>query len=327
MTLDFPKSLRIGLLGFGTVGKGIFDIIESQKDYWVEELGYLVEVVAIAVKTPSKHTTISHLLVPIEKFLEKTMIDLIIEAIGGNFVIDILLQAMKQGIDVITANKEVISNNFDILNAAASRYNIKLMYEACVGSSIPIIKILQEQQLIQEITYVSGILNGTCNYILSQIENNQDFENALKKAQKLGFAEFDPSNDIDGVDSAFKLTILASICSKKQIDLKDVEIKGIREITTTDINEAKMNYKRIKLVATYNPSKKIPLSVGPMLIDPNHPFYNIENEENAIIVSGNYSGDLILKGKGAGRYPAASAISQDLTNYIKSELIARKLHL
>ncbi len=327
VVLNTIKSLKVGLLGFGTVGKGIFDIIENKKDVWRNEFGYEITIVAIVVEDPSKHESISHLLVPLGKFLDVVSVDLIIEAIGGNIVLEILLEALRNGIDVITANKEVISSNFDRLRLTAKNYDAKLMYEACVGSSIPIIKTLQEQILVQDIESISGILNGTCNFILNKMEQNLSFEKALKIAQEHGYAEVDPSIDVDGIDSAYKLSILASICRQTQTNLEEVEIKGIREISTTEITEAKSNNFRIKLVATYNPTFSPPLSVKPQKIDSTHPFYNVEGEENVIIISGSYTGDITLKGKGAGRYPAASAISFDLLNYIRSETLVGYEHV
>ena len=318
--------VNIALLGFGVIGSGVADIISQNYELIKKHINDDINIKYIVdLRDFSGHKLEHKFIKDFKIVLGDPEISVVIEMIGGSHpAYDFSLAALNAGKNVITSNKEVVVNFGHELIAAAVQNNVRYMYEASVGGGIPIIRPLSNSLLGNEITEITGILNGTSNYILTQMErNNKSMEDALAEAQQKGFAEANPSADIDGIDTCRKICILAGLAFGKLIPQSVVmaNVKGIREITTDDMKKAQADNKVIRLLgrAVKLDSGKINISVAPYAVGKDNPLANINDVYNGILVKGNACGDIMFYGQGAGSMPTASAVLSDLIDIIKNK--------
>ncbi|MHC1722995.1 MAG: homoserine dehydrogenase [Aminipila sp.] len=321
------KTVKIGLLGLGNIGTGTYKTLEMNKVQITKATGLNLEISRILEKDTTRERDIT---VSQEQFTQDPdeifkdpEIDIVIELLGGiEPATTFMLEAMKNKKSVVTANKAAVAANFQKLTDVAKANGVEFRYEASVGGGIPIINALTTVLQANDFVEVQGIVNGTTNYILTQMtEFGLKYEDVLKKAQELGFAEADPTADVEGIDVANKLSILISIMFNTYIDPKDIPTKGISSITQKDIEAAKAENGKIKLIAyAHKEGDNIDYSVKPMLLNNSHPLASVSNEFNAVYVTGNAVGELMFYGKGAGPLPTGSAVMGDVLE------IAKKLY-
>ena len=319
------KQIQIGLLGCGTVGTGVAKLLIENKDLLTARVGAdlnLKWVADIDIETdrgiqlpPGVLTTDA------QKVLNDPEIDMVIEMIGGEGIAkDLMLQAINNGKHIVTANKALLAAHGNELFAAAARKGVDLAFEASVGGCMPTIKSMRESLVGNHIKSMSGILNGTCNYILSKIEDEGiSFEDALAEAQRQGYAEADPTLDVGGFDTAHKIAILAALAFGMEINLKEVYIEGISRITPLDIEFAVQFGYRIKLLAISKiQDGKVEARVHPTMIPLKNLLTSISGTVNAITMSGDAVGDILLYGRGAGMMPTASAVVSDIVDIARN---------
>ena len=313
------KSLKVGMLGCGVVGLQIARLLISNRSDLSSRAGADLELVKIAVRDSKlkREGVPSSLFTSDSKsVVTDPTIDLIIEVIGGiEPAKELILSAISNGKSVITANKALLAKHGAELYAAADKANVDLYYEAAVAGAIPILRPLRESLVGDHVLKVMGIVNGTTNYILTKMdENGAAFSDALNQAQQLGFAEADPSSDIEGVDAAAKAAILASLAFHSRVTDADVYREGITKITATDVKVAKNMDMVIKLlaIAELTTDEKISVRVHPALITRDHPLASVRDSFNAVFVEAKSAGQMMFYGRGAGGEPTASAVLGDL---------------
>ena len=313
------KTLKVGMLGAGVVGSQIARLLIANKSDLASRAGANLELVSIAVKdTKLKRDGISAALLTndAKSIVNDPQIDLVIEVIGGiDPAKELILTALKNGKSVVTANKALLAKHGAELYAAADKANVDLYYEAAVAGAIPILRPLRESLVGDHVIRVMGIVNGTTNYILTKMdENGAAFADALKEAQALGFAESDPSADIEGFDAAAKAAILAGLAFHSRVTDNDVYREGISKITAADVKVAKAMEMVIKLlaIAELTPEGAVSVRVHPALISRSHPLASVRESFNAVFVEAQSAGQMMFYGKGAGGEPTASAILGDL---------------
>ncbi|MBW2570762.1 MAG: homoserine dehydrogenase [Deltaproteobacteria bacterium] len=318
------KEINIGLLGCGTVGTGTAKILIESKDLIISRVGAALNLKRIADININRDRGIKFnkgvLTTDALGVVDDPEIDIIIELIGGEGIAkDLILRAINNGKHVVTANKALLASHGNVIFKAADEKGVDLAFEASVGGCIPIIKTLRETLVGNRINSMIGILNGTCNYILSKItDDKSSFENALSEAQANGFAEADPTLDVEGIDTAHKLSILSSLAYGMEINLNDM---GISEITPLDIEFAGQFGYRIKLLAiSKNRGNKVETRVHPTMIPFGNLLSNVNGALNAIAVSGDAVGDIMLYGHGAGMMPTASAVVSDTVDLARNLL-------
>jgi homoserine dehydrogenase len=313
------KTLKVGMLGCGVVGSQIARLLISNKSDLSTRAGANLELVKIAVKdTKVKRDGIPAGLFTSDAkaLVSNPSIELIIEVIGGiEPARELVLSAIAHGKSVVTANKALLAKHGAELYAAADNANVDLYYEAAVAGAIPIIRPLRESLVGDHVLKVMGIVNGTTNYILTKMdENGAAFSDALKQAQQLGFAESDPTADVEGIDAAAKAAILASLAFHSRVTDADVYREGITKITSTDVKVAKAIDMVIKLLAIAELTKdgSISVRVHPTLISREHPLASVRDSFNAVFVESQSAGQMMFYGRGAGGEPTASAVLGDL---------------
>ncbi|MCL2145193.1 MAG: homoserine dehydrogenase [Endomicrobia bacterium] len=309
------KCINVGLIGYGTVGKGVVKILEENKKIALRKVGKPIKVKSICDLYPIDRTELY--VKNFRNIIKDPEIDVVIELIGGyEPARTIIIESLKAGKNVITANKAVLAKYWDQIFTTAQECQKSIYYEAAVGGVIPVVQGLSEGLASEEILEIKGILNGTTNFILSEMtKKGVAYEEALKGAQNAGFAEADPSFDVKGVDTANKLAILASLAWGGWIKVKDISVKGIADLDIDDVLIAKNFGYDIKLIGSAEKAKDgIDLSVQPCLVNHHHAFATVENEYNAVMITGKDSGDVLFYGKGAGQGPAASAVVSDIIN-------------
>ena len=298
--------MKIAILGYGTIGKGVFEIAQNNP--------YL-EVVKI-LERPEKFDKqyIDLFTNDIDEIVKNAEIELVVEVLGGyNFAVECIRKSLINKKHVVTANKEVIAKDIDDLLAIANNNKVKLAYEASVGGGIPIIKNLKETKVVSKISKITGILNGTTNYILTKMTEGASFEEALLDAQKKGFAEADPTADLEGYDMMRKIAILSDLAWDTYIDIDQIIHEGIKGITLDMVQKAKDNNQVIKFVSESKLiENKIYIEVKPKYFSDKHFFASVNNEFNAVILETNPNDTLIFIGKGAGSLPTASAVVADI---------------
>lgn len=315
------KELNIALLGLGTVGSGVVKIIEENRQQIKDTINKDIVIKHILVRDKSKKRPLNisqyHLTEDINDILNDNSIDIVVEVMGGiEPTVDWLRTALKNKKHVITANKDLLAIHLKLLEDLAEENGVALKFEASVAGGIPIVNAINNGLNANNISKFMGIFNGTSNFILSKMTHEQTtFKDALEEAQRLGFAEADPTDDVEGVDAARKVVITSYLSFNQVIKLNDVKWVGISDITLADINAANsLNYK-IKLIGkgTYE-NGYVNASVEPTLIHKNHQLAAVENEYNAIYVIGDAVGDTMFYGKGAGSLATGSAVVSDLLN-------------
>ncbi|HEX7775995.1 MAG TPA: homoserine dehydrogenase [Parvibaculum sp.] len=316
------KPLRIGVAGLGTVGVGVVKILAERREFLAAASGRAVELAAVSARDRKKDRGIDVSKVRWETDARALAaaddIDVVVELIGGaeGIARELVETALSNGKHVVTANKALIARHGLALARVAEQRGVALNYEAAVAGGIPIVKALREGLAANEITSVVGILNGTCNYILTEMETTgRDFGDVLKDAQALGYAEADPSFDVGGIDAAHKLAILASLAFGREIDFESVHIEGIERVTATDIKFAREFGYKIKLLAIATKTEAgIEQRVHPALVPDGSPLAAVSGVFNAVAVRGDRVGLLVLEGRGAGEGPTASAVLSDLVD-------------
>ena len=312
------KEIKVALLGAGTVGGGVYKLVERRAAEMPDKVGAELKITKVLVKNlqkkregiPSEVLTDDW-----EGIIHDPEISIVIELMGGvEPARTYILQALEAGKNVVTANKDLLAEHGQELMEAAERNHRDLCFEAAVGGGIPIIRPLKECLAGNEITEVMGIVNGTTNYILTKMtQEGWDFDDALKEAQRLGFAEADPTADVEGLDAGRKMAILASIAFHSRVTFKDVDVKGITKITAKDIQYAKEFGYTLKLLGVArNEEGKMEVGVSPMMIPSTHPLANVNDSFNAVFVHGDAVDDAMFQGRGAGEFPTASAVVGDL---------------
>ena len=317
--------IKLGLLGLGTVGQGVYEIIHAHKsDYFKEGT---VSVKKVLVRNLSRKRDIdTHETTLTDQFndiLADDEITTIISVMGGyQPEYTYIKQALTHGKHVVTANKAVIATHIDELLHLAEEHNVSLLFEASVGGGIPIINSLTEMIKINTIDKILGILNGTTNFILSKMASEQaDFSQILKQAQKQGFAEADPTADIEGYDVLRKIIILASMAFKTVIPEENVHLRGISNVTLDDIKMAEYYGYHIKYMGKAELTDEgYTLSVTPVLIYKNSVISNVNEEYNIVLVNGNIIGELCFMGKGAGKDATANAVVSDLLKILHDDV-------
>jgi homoserine dehydrogenase len=321
------KEISIGLLGLGTVGSGVVKLLRKNEDLLFSRVGVplvLKKAADIDVsRAKALDLTDDIFTRNATEVVNDPAIDIVLELIGGQSVAkELILRAIKNGKHVVSANKALLANQGRSLFKAANDSGIDLAFEPSVGGCMPIIKLIRESLVANRINRISGILNGTCNYILSKItEENISFEAALAQAQANGFAEADPTMDIEGFDTAHKLAILNSLAYGMTINFQDIYIEGISKITPADIRFADQFGYRIKLLAI---SKKkedaVEARVHPTMIPIQNILSSVKGSLNAVTVTGDAVGDILLSGHGAGMIPTASAVISDIVDIARNLL-------
>jgi len=312
-------SIKIGLLGLGTVGRGVYEIINNEKGNLFKHNNGTAQIVKILVNDTAKNRgdnlDYSLLTSNPDDILLNNEIELVVAVMGGEEPeYSYVLKALNNKKHVVTANKQIISEHMDVLLNAAKANNVSLLFEASVGGGIPIIETMLQLLKINKINRITGILNGTTNFILSQMSQNRtSFDEALKTAQALGFAEADPTADVMGFDVSRKLSILSSLAFNSIIKDEDIYKRGITKIDACDIEMINNNGYVIKYVAqALLKDGKYCLCVEPALIKAGSELASVNNEFNVIILDGNIIGELKISGKGAGRNPTANAVVGDI---------------
>ena len=323
--------LRIALAGLGTVGTGVIRLVEENRDLIARRAGRLIEIVAVTARDRTKNRGVDfsayRWVDDMGELATASDVDVVVELVGGSDgpALTLARETLNHGRALVTANKAMIAHHGAELGALADSKNAPLKFEAAVAGGIPVIQGLRDGAAANRIDRVYGILNGTCNFILSAMERDgRDFAEVLADAQAKGYAEADPSFDIDGVDAAHKLSILASLSFGSKIDFAGVEVRGIRKILAADIAQAQALGYRIRLIGFAeidgeNGSAQIFQRVHPCLVPLNHPLANVTGATNAVVAEGNYSGRLLFQGAGAGDRPTASAVVADLVDIARKE--------
>lgn len=325
MAISAPaRTIRIGFLGFGTVGTGAYRMLQDNADAITRKIGFPVEIAKIGIRDAAKPRMLpsDQFTTDLNSIVDDPTIDVILELMGGVEPAGRLVQrAISNGKHVVTANKELIAKEGADLMKLAYEKGLDLHYEAAVGGGIPLIQPLKHQLAGNDVLKLMGILNGTTNYILTRMtEEGANFDDVLRDAQEKGYAESDPSADVDGFDSSYKIAILASIAFGKQVPIESVYREGIRHITKTDMHYAEILGYRIKLLGIVEPigEDRIMVRVHPTMLRKTHPLASVNDVYNAVWINGDFSGDLMFSGRGAGSDPTASAVIGDLIDVGRS---------
>lgn len=315
------KPIKVGLLGIGTVGGGTFAVLKRNQEEIARRAGrgIVIKIVADREVDKARKLVGSDTLVTsnINEVITDPEINIVIELIGGHTIArEVTLKAIENGKHVVTANKALLASFGTEIFAAAQRNGVMVAFEAAVAGGIPIIKALREGLTANRIEWIAGIINGTSNFILSEMRNKGlDFKTVLKQAQKLGYAEANPAFDIEGIDAAHKITIMAAIAFGIPMQFDKVYTEGIAKLTREDIQYAEELGYRIKLLGiTKQTAKGIELRVHPTLIPSRRLIANVEGVMNAIVVKGDAVGSTLYYGAGAGAEPTASSVVADLVD-------------
>ena len=319
------KPIKVGLLGVGNVGIGTFNVLRRNQEEIRRRAGRGIEVVAVSARNLERARERTGGLVPVVAdpfdIVNHPEIDIVVELIGGyDQAKALVLQAIANGKHVVTANKALLAEHGNEIFAAAQEKGVMVAFEAAVAGGIPIIKSLREGLTANRIDWLAGIINGTTNFILSEMrDKGLDFATVLKQAQELGYAEADPTFDIEGVDAAHKATILASIAFGIPVQFDKAYVEGISKLNAIDIRYAEQLGYRIKLLgiakrSKVNGTEGVELRVHPTLIPAKRLIANVEGAMNAVLVQGDAVGATLYYGKGAGSEPTASAVIADLVD-------------
>ncbi len=318
--MDRDRVVRIGLLGFGTIGSSVFRLIQKDRDEILAATGVDLQVTKVLEIDTAK--------IPVDappglftadfsEIAEDPGIDIVVEVIGGtDAAFTFVDTAMRKGKNVVTANKQLLASRGEALFTLARDEKRHLRFEASVAGAIPIIKVMRESMIAAELHTVYGIVNGTTNYILTRMyDDDGDYGEILAVAQELGYAEADPTADVGGADAAAKMAILASIAFNSRVTLRDVAYTGIENVTLADVRYAKDLGFVVKLVgAARLIEKRVSVRVFPALLPQEHPLASIHGSNNAVFLQGDAIGEIMLMGPGAGGIPTATAVVSDIVS-------------
>lgn len=319
------KTAKIGLLGFGNVGGGTYKILTENKKLIEDRTGVSPEVVKILKRNRNKKRFVdadpSLLTENPEDIISNPNVDIVVEMLGGiepatSFMVD----AMKNGKHVISANKAAVAANYELLTSVAKENNVELLFEASVAGGIPVLTSMTGALQANNFVEVMGILNGTTNYILTKMtDEGLAYADVLKDAQEKGFAEADPTADVEGIDAANKLSILIALAFGKYVAPDAIPTVGISGVTADDIKAAADQGKKIKLIGqAFIKDDKLEYCVKPLLLDASHPLAGVSNEFNAVYITGDMVGELMFYGRGAGPLPTGSAVCGDIVTLMKT---------
>ena len=315
---ELDKVLQIGLLGSGTVGTGVVRVLRENHEEITKRVGCRLEIKSVLVRDLKKHRPYLEglkLTDNAEDILDDPEISIVVEVMGGiHPAKEYMVRAMENGKSVVTANKDVIAQFGAEMFSVAEAHHVDFRFEASVGGGIPIITPLKECLTANRITEILGIVNGTTNYMLTKMsEEGMEYDDVLKEAQQKGYAEANPSADVDGLDAARKAAILSSIAFNTRISLDDVSVEGITKITPSDIRYARNLGYEVKLLAIGKENDEgINVRVHPVFLPKSHPLASVSGVYNAIFVRGNAIGEAMFYGPGAGSLPTASAVVSDI---------------
>ncbi len=323
------KPLRVGIAGLGTVGAGVVKLLARQAELITARAGRPIIVTAVSARDRNRDRGISldGLIWPDDPLALAwdEEVDVVVELIGGSDgpAKALAEKALAAGRPLVTANKALLAVHGVALAQAAEAASLPLAYEAAVAGGIPVIKVLREGLAANRVSRVAGILNGTCNYILTTMrEEKRDFADVLAEAQRLGYAEADPSFDINGVDAAHKLAILAGLAFGQKIEFSSLHVEGIRRISALDIAFAQELGYRIKLLGiAERMGDEISMRVHPAMVPVEKPLATVDGVFNAVLLEGDFSGPVFLQGRGAGEGPTASAVVADLIDIARGNQI------
>ena len=321
------KKVRIAILGLGNVGQGVCKILKENRNEIMMKCGYEIEIAKVLVRDANKSREVeipqNIITTDAEDIFKDDSIKIVIELMGGTEPArEYMLRAMKCKKHVVTANKLVLATQGEELFRTADEEEVLFYYEASVGGGIPIIREINESLTANKIEKLVGIINGTTNYILSKMTiSGMDFADALKEAQDKGYAESDPTSDIEGFDAAYKLAIMASLSFGTKVDFSSIYREGISNVKSVDIAYAdKLGYV-IKLLAVGKETdNRLELRVHPAMVPKDHPIANVNDSFNAIFIKGNAVGDLMLYGRGAGALPTGSAVVGDIISILRNNV-------
>lgn len=314
--------VKIAIIGFGVVGSGVYEVIRTNASEIECAVGQKIDIKYILdIRDFSDHPESNLFTDDVNVIADDDEVSIVVETMGGLEPANTFSRLMlSKGKTVITSNKELVANYGDELFKLAEQNGCAYYFEASVGGGIPIIRPLESSLSVNKIKSVSGILNGTTNYILTRMFRDEvSFEDALKEAQQKGYAERDPSADVDGLDTGKKISILASIIKGKKVNFKDVPTEGIRDISVSDTEFAEKLGYSVKLIGCYRHLGDSDIAfVAPMLVDKDYPLYAVSGVFNGIVVRGNMLGTSMFYGRGAGKLPTASAVVSDIVYAAKN---------
>ena len=313
--------VNVAILGYGTVGSGVFKILKDNNSHISRRAGEEVRVKYVLDLRDFPGDSVEEVLVhDVNVIMEDEEVDLVVEVMGGiEPAYTFVKRALDTGKSACTSNKELVAKHGAELLEIAAANNVNFFFEASVGGGIPIIRPLTECLTVDHIEEIQGIMNGTTNYILTKMEDEgADFDTVLKDAQDKGYAERNPEADVEGYDACRKIAILTSLAYEKQVDFEDIYTEGITRITTVDFDYMKKIGASIKLLGIARKAVGITYSmVAPFVIYPDNPLYSVKDVFNAILVKGDMLGDVMFYGKGAGSLPTASAVVSDVVDAVK----------
>lgn len=330
------KEINIGLLGFGVVGGGVAEILHRHQEDLSHKLGVPVKIKKVLVKdaTKKRESELSPdiFTTDLDQVIEDPAIDLIVEVIGGTSEAKQAIEkSLRAGKGVVTANKDVMAQFGHDLLKLADEHKCDLFYEASVGGGIPLIRTLEEGLASDRIRALTGIVNGTTNFILTKMKHeHKTYEEALAEATELGYAEADPSADVDGTDAARKMAILASLAFSTEVRLEDVYVRGMKDIQDGDLALAEQFGFTVKMAGfAKKDDDGIEISVEPVFIQNSHPLASVNNEFNAVYVYGDTVGETMFYGPGAGSLPTATSVTGDIVAACRNLLLGvngKRLH-
>lgn len=313
--------IKVSVLGYGTVGSGVVEIIRENAELITKRAGEEIQVKSVLDLRDFPGDPVQEIIVhDFEEIKNDSEVQIVVETMGGlHPAYEFVKASLESGKSVCTSNKALVAAYGPELLDIAQEKNVNFLFEASVGGGIPIIRPLKVSLAPDEILEISGILNGTTNYILTEMtDKGSDFDSVLKDAQEKGYAEKDPTADVEGYDACRKIAILTSLAYGKQLDFEDIYTEGITKITDRDINYAKQMGAKVKI---FGSSKKVgdrvSAMVAPKLITSSHPLYSVDGVFNAILVKGNMVGDVMFYGQGAGKLATASAVVSDVIDEAK----------
>ena len=315
--------VNIAVLGYGTVGSGVVEVINRNYDSIAKRAGDEIKVKYVLDLREFPGDPVEDILVhDFDTILNDDDVKIVVEVLGGTtYAYDYVKKSLEAGKSVATSNKELVAAYGAKLLALAKENNVNFLFEASVGGGIPIIRPINQSLTADKITEITGILNGTTNYILSKMtDEDSKYEDVLKVAQEKGYAERNPQADVEGFDACRKIAILTSLAYGKQVDYEDIYTEGITKISSDDINYAKALDAQIKLLGTSKMvDGKIYSMVAPFMIGKDHPLANVNGVFNGIFIHGNVLGDTMFYGRGAGKLPTASAVVADVVDAVKHQ--------
>ena len=314
---------KVAVMGYGTVGSGVVEVISTNQASIAKRAGEDVTVKYVLDLRDFPGSPVENILVKdVNVIINDPEIDVVVETMGGlHPAYEFVKSSLEAGKSVCTSNKELVAKFGAELLKLARENNVNFLFEASVGGGIPIIRPLKSSLTADEIEEITGILNGTTNYILTKMrDNGSDFDEVLKEAQELGYAERNPEADVEGYDACRKIAILTSLAYGRQVDFEDIYTEGITKITAEDFRYADKIDATIKIVGTSKlVNGKVSAMVAPVMIKSNNPLYGVDDVFNGIFVRGNMLGDVMFYGKGAGKLPTASAVVSDVVEAVKQK--------